>query len=283
MLKGFDVSKWQNPETFEWGDPHKWDWSGLEADPDIKFMIARASYGKNTADEDFTEFAKLIRANGLVFGAYHFYRQVHSVEEQLALFDRQLEAVGGFEKGDLFPVLDMEHNGTNGDGRPKPSHFSESCRRIAEAWREEYGGCILYYSSFFPEWLSVRTKPELTAWMKELGYYHWLADYDRDPGNPRTPYTDVWALHQYKPEPTKWYDSNAVIDQNVVNPDVDFESLRMSDPDVDDISDDAMTGEHDTDKRPGGAFPADFYDGLDLMHEGAEMMQQGIDLMRRRR
>lgn len=282
MLRGYDVSHHQDPDTFEWGDPKKWDWVGLEADPDIKFMIARASYGKSTADKDFVEFAKLIRDNGLVFGTYHFYRQIHSVEDQMALFDRQLEAVGGLVAGDLFPVLDMEHNGAHGDGKPKPSLFSESCRRIAEAWREEYGGCILYYSSYFPEWLAVKKQPELTSWMKAPGYHHWLADYDRDPGNPRTPYTDLWALHQYRPQPTKWYKSGAVVDQNVVNPAVDFESLLIGDLD-DDVSDDAVDGETGTDDRPGGAFPEDFHAGVDLMYQGAELTKQGLELLRRRK
>lgn len=256
MIRGYDVSHHQ--------DPKKWDWELKD-----KFMIARASYGKGTPDKNFVEFAQLIRDNGLVFGAYHFYRQVHSVEEQLALFDRQLDLVDGLQSGDLYPVLDMEHNGVHGDGAPKATLFSESCRRIAEAWRYEYGGCILYYSSYFPEWLR---RP---AWMKEDGYYHWLADYNRDAGNPRTPYTDQWHMHQFKPQPTRWYNNGiGVIDQNVVNPAVNFDELRIKDTLEESVTEDAVEGELDTDGRPGGALHDD---GLRLIREGVELVQQGLD------
>src|SRR5574341_614672 len=94
LTEGFDVSKWQNPK--------KWNWAALKA-RGVKFMVARASYGKGLADPTFVRYAELIRANGIVFSAYLFYRQIHSVEEQLALFERQLSLVGGLQNGDMFP------------------------------------------------------------------------------------------------------------------------------------------------------------------------------------
>src|SRR5574341_9586 len=259
LTEGFDVSKWQNPK--------KWNWAALKA-RGVKFMVARASYGKGLADPTFVRYAELIRANGIVFSAYLFYRQIHSVEEQLALFERQLSLVGGLQNGDMFPVLDMEDNQANGDGPVNGPVFSAACMKIADGWRERYGGCVLYYSSFFPSHFGLR--PE---WMKGPDLYHWLADYNKEPGKPRTPYTPQWHLHQPRPRRvTEYAGGNADVDYDVVNPALaDFDTLLIKLP-AEEPSPDVINGDAGTTTRPGGA---DLERGVDLVREGVERVQCG--------
>lgn len=266
MIEGFDVSHHQDPE--------KWDWGGLKR-RGVKFMVARASYGKGTADRRFVRFAELIRTNGIALGAYHFYRQIHSVEEQLAVFEQQIEAIGGLVPGDLYPVLDMEENAINGDGKPKPQIFSEACYRIAHSLRLHYGGVILYYSSYFPEYLGAGRTSDY--WTSQFGeqphFFHWLADYNRDPGKPRTPYTGSWHMHQPKPRSVPEYAGGVqVVDYDVVNPSVELLdlSIKAASPDV---SIDAETGETGTTDRPGGA---DIREGVDTIKQGMKLIAEGL-------
>lgn len=213
MIEGFDVSRWQSPGL--------WGWEALKKSS-VKFMIARASYGSGFADPNFIKFAELIRGSGLVFGAYHFFRQVQSPELQMELFQRQLDKVGGLREGNLFPVLDLEDNRANGDG-PAGISMSRGGRLVAERWRDKYGGVILYYSSYFPQVVTA-----LNDWINEDGYYHWLADYSRLPGQPRHPYTKEWYIHQPKAQAVPEYAGGRVkVDYNVINPDKDFYDMTI--------------------------------------------------------
>lgn len=281
---GFDVSHHNNPKLFNFP---------LARAQGLGFMIARVSYGKDTADRQLVEWAKRIRGAGFSFGVYLFYRQIHTVEDQLALFDRQLDLIGGLQPGDMYPALDMEDNHVNNDGFPKAQHFSDSCRRIASIWKEQFGNVILYYSSFFPEYLK-----EHKGWIKEgegKNYLHWLADYSVPEGKPRTLYSPHWNLHQSKPRPSVLYPAPAKvadIDHDVSNPAIDFDALLIKPSDLthDHVSDDAVDGEDGTTDRPGGALPEDDEAeraareaGFKKLAEGLIDLQDGIEALRRTR
>lgn len=248
-------------------------------------VICRATYGKGTADRDFVEFSKRVRGEGMAFGAYLFYRQVHTVEEQLALWDRQLELVGGLQPGDFLPVLDMEENKRNGDGLPNSKLFGEACQRIAEGWLAQYGGVILYYSSYFPEYLKAYGQ-----WMQSTpDLKHWLADYGTKtkasvPGKPRTPYTKLWHLHQYAGDHPpgripEYANGTQNIDLNALNPTVAFDELLIRSPD--EVSDEAREGEEGTDARPGGADREDVADGVRDVQDGVVSILRGLEKLRR--
>lgn len=202
---GFDVSKWQTPS--------KWDWPALAAISQRHreyagrplILIARATYGAKMVDPRFGEYVELAREHGLLVGAYHFYRQIHSARNQLTAWDRAMDLIADLGPGELLPVLDMESNEPNGDGRPAKDSWNRDCKLIAETWRERYGGCILYYSSYFPDLLYAHRGDGGWKWMLDDGYAHWLADYSSEPGKPRTPYTDCWHLHQPAPRPVPQY------------------------------------------------------------------------------
>jgi len=217
-----DVSKWQDPALFEWkamsaiADQQKA--AGL---PPFG-VIARASYGAsgpNAVDPRFEAFASTTRDAGLRFGAYHFFRQTSGWVDQLALFRARLAAVGGLRPGDFFPVLDLEPNPANGDGPVNATLWNREARAMAEAMVEEWGGCILYMSSYFPEYLGA---PDGATWdwINDPAFGTWLADYwgpngATPPGKPRTPYHLRVELHQYDPAPVPWYaNGSAPLDVN---------------------------------------------------------------------
>jgi Glycosyl hydrolases family 25 len=267
-IRGWDVSHHQAPDQF--------DWPAIEQDEELKFIVARASYGKGTADRQFARFADLVDEHKKIFGAYLFYRQVHSVEDQLNLFSKQIEAIGGLRPGDMFPVLDMETNEPNGDGKPNAKVFSEGCRKIAEAWRHQYGGVILYFSAYFVEWL----KGADTSWMRESGTYYWVADYNKPEGSPRNPYFPTWQIHQPNPRTSPYYaKGKIVIDHDVLNSTVDLKKLLIPETVAPQVSDDTKKGDADTNTRPGGAFPDEVFDGFETMRNGAAMMAAGLDVV----
>lgn len=243
-FQAIDVSKWQDPSKFDWDGLTEYSEQLRQTTGHPLILIARATYGANMRDERFAQYATISRSRKFIFGAYHFYRQTHSVEAQMAAWNQQMDAIEGLQSGDLFPVLDMEDNRTNGDGRVKKKLWNRACDEIGDALKEEYGGCILYYSSFFPDMLDAHKKDANWRWMQEEGYHHWLADYSRPDGQPRNPYTPTWALHQSKPSPMPFYNrGQSPIDKNFANPDFDLSKLQIGtvDEPTDDDDDAAPT------------------------------------------
>lgn len=273
MAYGFDGSKWQ--------DPALWDWAGIEQSVDL--FIARASYGQATRDRHFATYAERVRAASKPLGAYHFYRQIHGWQEQLDVYVEQLAKVN-YGPGDLYPTLDLEHNGQFGDGDPLKSKFNIDARLIAEALRAEFGKCILYLSSYFPEWLGARaggTDVGDWKWILEDGYLHWLADHSRPPGQPRTPYTP-WDLHQPKAAKTALYANGQVaVGHDYLRPGQALSELVI--PTQPGPSDDATDGDSDTTDRPGGALPEEWEDAWAMLREGASLMAEGALLLERAR
>lgn len=256
---GFDVSHWQNPDN--------WDQDALaEASAAMRlarghglFLIARATYGANTEDDTFVRYHEIAQDCGLVFGAYMFYRQTHSAEQQLAAWQRQMDRIGGLHEGNVYPVLDMEHNGANGDGSPSAKLWNRACDAIGDAWKDEYGGAVLYYSSFFPDYLGAHKRETGWQWMHEPGYHHWLADYSSGDGNPRNPYTPMVAMHQPKPRRTKMYAGGQVdVDHNFAVEDVDLSSLLMRATPTAKQTDDIVA-------------PRSEYDGMTRVSDGLRM------------
>jgi len=267
MIQGLDLSHHQSPDKLNWG--------ALKS-AGYQFLICRASYGKGTADRQFVRFVELARLHGFKVGAYLFYRQTHSVEDQLAVFDAQLKKIGGLQPGDLFPALDMEENSANGDGKPNAAVFNSACFKIAESWRHRYGGAILYYSSFFPSsWLGA----DKGAWRNQPGFFHWLADYSKPAGEPRHPDTPSWHIHQPQPRTIPEYaNGKEIVDYDVTNSNVQLVTLSI--PETEPTTKD----ETDTSTRPGGADVEHAVEkigiGAELIAEGLNRMREGLELLK---
>jgi len=154
----------------------------------------------------------------------------------------------------------------------------------------QYDAVIYNFAEYRLEDKETQDQPRLTRqmayrildWMKEDGYFHWLADYNRPAGEPRTPYTPKWHIHQPRPTKSAFYNNGkTVIDHDVINPAIEFDQLKIQSL-GDGLSDEARRCEDDTTNRPGGAFPDDFYSALDLMHEGAETVLAGLNMLKRK-
>ena len=94
MLDGIDVSKWQGYV----------DWNAVAASG-IDFAFIRVSDGLNFQDAYFQSNWSEAKANGVVRGAYQFFR---SDEDPVAQAQYLLDEMGPLEPGDLPPVCDVE-------------------------------------------------------------------------------------------------------------------------------------------------------------------------------
>jgi MYXO-CTERM domain-containing protein len=91
---GIDVSKWQGSIN----------WSAVAGDG-VKFAIIRVSDGLGYHDEYFAQNWAGAKANGIIRGAYQFFR---SDDDPIAQADLLVDTMGPLEPGDLPPVADVE-------------------------------------------------------------------------------------------------------------------------------------------------------------------------------
>ena len=92
---GIDVSQYQGPIN--------WDEVLLTKHP-LRFVIARATMGRNGQDLKFVQNWQNLKRVGLQRGAYHYYRPFENSTEQAANFIAHVNLT----KGDFPPVLDIE-------------------------------------------------------------------------------------------------------------------------------------------------------------------------------
>ncbi|HEY1954774.1 MAG TPA: GH25 family lysozyme [Polyangiaceae bacterium] len=104
VVKGVDVSIYQGSV----------DWSKVKAAGKV-FAIARVSDGTGTIDSTFATNWKGMKAQGLVRGVYQFFEPGDDPTKQADLVSSQVKSAGGFDAGDLPPVMDMEVTGGQTD------------------------------------------------------------------------------------------------------------------------------------------------------------------------
>ncbi len=77
----------------------------------LSFIIIKATQGDYLVDENFKDNFKNAREYGFIRGAYHYWSNITTPEEQAKFFINKVS----LEKGDLAPVLDVEDfpNSTN--------------------------------------------------------------------------------------------------------------------------------------------------------------------------
>ena len=177
MLTGIDVSNHQ-PNV---------DWEQVKA-AGHTFAFAKVSEGLGAPDRVFgKERWKAMRDAGLVRGVYHFARPQKGrdpraeVKELLGLVER----AGGFEDGDLVPVLDFEAFGAAGKLTPTQTH--EWARGFVEEMRVRIGRRPIIYTGAF--WRDQAGNPA-----DNLGCPLWLAAFVKDP-KPFVP--KAWASQSF--------------------------------------------------------------------------------------
>lgn len=92
---GIDVSHYQG----------KINWPEVkQSKHPIKFVFVRATMGKDGKDKRFEENFVAAKKYGYIRGAYHYYRPSENSTQQFANFKQTFK----FQKGDFYPVLDIE-------------------------------------------------------------------------------------------------------------------------------------------------------------------------------
>lgn len=91
------------------------DWPKV-AQSGVEFVYLKATEGGDFVDPSFRQNWMEAKASGLAVGAYHFYRQCKSGQEQADNFLTILPS----EQAQLPPVIDVEHMGPCPDG---PTRF----------------------------------------------------------------------------------------------------------------------------------------------------------------
>ncbi|MFN9113864.1 MAG: GH25 family lysozyme, partial [Bacteroidota bacterium] len=94
---GIDVSQYQG--VIDWKEVKT-----VESTYPIRFVYIRATAGRDKVDSQFKVNWQQSKKNGLVRGAYHYYRPNENSIQQARFFTKHVQ----LERGDLPPVLDIE-------------------------------------------------------------------------------------------------------------------------------------------------------------------------------
>ncbi len=97
LVAGIDVSQYQGSIAWE-------KVKVVEGTFPIRFAFIRATAGTNKVDVEFHRNWKNSKENGILRGAYHYYRPNENSIEQANFFIRNVK----LENGDLPPILDIE-------------------------------------------------------------------------------------------------------------------------------------------------------------------------------
>ena len=98
-IHGIDISHHQG--KINWGELQ----NAMIAKCPLRFVMIKATEGSGHIDENFQENFYQAREYGFIRGAYHFWSNQTPAREQANFFLNQVH----LEKGDLPPVLDVEH------------------------------------------------------------------------------------------------------------------------------------------------------------------------------
>jgi lysozyme len=177
VLTGVDVSNHQ-PSV---------DWDQVKA-AGHSYAFAKVSEGLGTPDRVFGPGRwKAMRDAGLVRGVYHFARpqRGRDPKDEVVEFLGLVERAGGFQDGDLVPVLDLEAYGAA--GRLNPRQTLEWARGFVEEIHARVGRRPIIYTGVF--WRESMANPP-----DDLGCPLWLAAYVKDP-KPFIP--KAWAQESF--------------------------------------------------------------------------------------
>ena len=171
-IRGIDISHYQGEIDWE-----KLQSAMIKKCP-IRFIMIKATEGSSRLDENFKGNFRNAQDYGFIRGAYHFWSNHSTAREQAYFFLKKVR----LEKGDLPPVLDVEH-------KPKDMSVEDFQREILT-------------------WLHIvedkyHTKPIIYTYykfkMKYLGtpvfddYPYWIAHYYVD----KVEYKGEWKFWQH--------------------------------------------------------------------------------------
>ena len=144
----------------------------------VRFVMIKATEGASRIDPNFKENFFQARENGFTRGAYHFYSIYSSAEKQAEFFIKNVK----LEKGDLPPVLDVEHKPKN----QTDEAFVVSIRKWLDIVENHYGvkPIIYTYYKFKTRYLNDSVFDD---------YPYWIAHYYVD----KVEYEGAWKFWQH--------------------------------------------------------------------------------------
>jgi len=191
-IHGIDISHHQG--RIDWRELKN---NGMIDDFPVRFVMIKATEGASRLDENFNDNFYQAREYGFTRGAYHFYSVHSSARAQAEYFLRQVK----LEKGDLPPVLDVEH---------KPKHQTDDeFRRSVKLWLDivedhyKVKPIIYTYYKFKMKYLSDSIFDD---------YHYWIAHYYVD----SMAYKGPWKFWQHT-DVGRLPGINGYVDFNIYN------------------------------------------------------------------
>ncbi len=172
-IHGIDISHHQG--TIDWATLK--DEAVIDERP-IRFIMIKATEGANKIDENFKDNFYNAREYGFTRGAYHFYGTRSTAKAQAQFFISQVK----LEKGDLPPVLDVEHKPSN----QTDEEFKESVLEWLRIVENHYGVPPIVYTYY-------KFKLRYLSDSAFDAYPYWIAHYYVD----KVEYEGAWKFWQH--------------------------------------------------------------------------------------
>jgi lysozyme len=134
-IHGIDVSHYQG--EIDWEVLRN---QGTIDDCPIRFVMIKATEGTTNIDENFEDNFFQAREYGFTRGAYHFYSTRTAAADQARFFIQNVK----LEKGDLPPVLDVEHKPQN----QSREEFKQSVLQWLRIVEKHYGVKPILYTYY---------------------------------------------------------------------------------------------------------------------------------------
>lgn len=180
MIKGVDVSHWKT------GVP----WDKMKADG-VQFMLAKAMTGLGTKDAMFENHIAGARAQGILVGAYHWFKPGESGQEQAKCF---LDYVSKFDL-DLPLVLDWEESNAESNAESKELECARAYSFLDYVESQTKTRAMVYCNLSWPEEMGIGL--EFKRFLLWLACYRGIA-----PAAPK-PWTSyaIWQNSERGVEP----------------------------------------------------------------------------------
>ena len=172
-IHGIDISHHQG--TIDWATLK--DEAVIDERP-IRFIMIKATEGANKIDENFKDNFYNAREYGFTRGAYHFYGTRSTAKAQAQFFISQVK----LEKGDLPPVLDVEHKPSN----QTDEEFKQSVLEWLRIVENHYGVPPIVYTYY-------KFKLRYLSDSSFDAYPYWIAHYYVD----KVEYEGAWKFWQH--------------------------------------------------------------------------------------
>lgn len=170
---GADISHYQNRRDITWDSLYI-----SHGHIPLDFIVLRATMGNNSEDNNYHYFLEKAKNQGIIVGAYHFYRP----DEDPVLQAKSYLKVANLQKGDMLPVLDIEK-------LPKKKSLEQYLADV-QTWldivEKHYGKKPIIYTYYY------FYKDNLRGKFDE--YPLWLANYN-DVLTPSK--EDKWSIWQF--------------------------------------------------------------------------------------